>query len=101
MKNGINYLHSYLRLNIFYNSYFVYNSHSQIRYIANKCLQYNSIAVVECHSNSTYEHNNTEMSSENSSGVIKKRVLSIQSHVVHGYVGNKSATFPLQVNTHI
>ncbi|XP_046848869.1 LOW QUALITY PROTEIN: pyridoxal kinase-like [Xenia sp. Carnegie-2017] len=26
------------------------------------------------------------------------RVLSIQSHVVHGYVGNKSATFPLQVN---
>ncbi|XP_037039320.1 pyridoxal kinase [Bradysia coprophila] len=25
------------------------------------------------------------------------RVLSIQSHVVHGYVGNKSATFPLQV----
>lgn len=26
-----------------------------------------------------------------------KRVLSIQSHVVHGYVGNKSATFPLQV----
>lgn len=30
-----------------------------------------------------------------------KRVLSIQSHVVHGYVGNKSATFPLQVNTTI
>lgn len=26
-----------------------------------------------------------------------KRVLSIQSHVVSGYVGNKSATFPLQV----
>ncbi|CAB3988199.1 Pyridoxal kinase [Paramuricea clavata] len=26
------------------------------------------------------------------------RVLSIQSHVVHGYVGNKSATFPLQVH---
>ncbi|EGD72254.1 pyridoxal/pyridoxine/pyridoxamine kinase [Salpingoeca rosetta] len=25
------------------------------------------------------------------------RVLSIQSHVVHGYVGNKAATFPLQV----
>uniref|UniRef100_A0A2P2IA92 Pyridoxal kinase n=2 Tax=Hirondellea gigas TaxID=1518452 RepID=A0A2P2IA92_9CRUS len=25
------------------------------------------------------------------------RVLSLQSHVVHGYVGNKSATFPLQV----
>ena len=25
------------------------------------------------------------------------RVLSIQSHVVSGYVGNKSATFPLQV----
>lgn len=28
---------------------------------------------------------------------INPRVLSIQSHVVHGYVGNKSATFPLQV----
>lgn len=26
-----------------------------------------------------------------------RRVLSIQSHVVHGYVGNKSAVFPLQV----
>lgn len=25
------------------------------------------------------------------------RVLSIQSHVVHGYVGNKSSTFPLQL----
>lgn len=28
-----------------------------------------------------------------------KRVLSIQSHVVHGYVGNKVATFPLQVGS--
>ena len=27
-----------------------------------------------------------------------KRVLSIQSHVVHGYVGNCAATFPLQVS---
>lgn len=27
----------------------------------------------------------------------QKRVLSIQSHVVHGYVGNKCAVFPLQV----
>ena len=26
-----------------------------------------------------------------------RRVLSIQSHVVHGYVGNKCATFPLQL----
>jgi len=25
------------------------------------------------------------------------RVLSIQSHVVHGYVGNKAAVFPLQL----
>eukprot|EP01044_Picomonas_judraskeda_P034802 COSAG03_NODE_14595_length_458_cov_2.167131_1_plen_31_part_01 len=24
------------------------------------------------------------------------RVLSIQSHVVHGHVGNKSAVFPMQ-----
>lgn len=31
-----------------------------------------------------------------------RRVLSIQSHVVSGYVGNKSATFPLQVgNEHL
>jgi len=29
--------------------------------------------------------------------MVLKRVLSIQSHVVSGYVGNKSATFPLQV----
>lgn len=28
-----------------------------------------------------------------------KKVLSIQSHVVSGYVGNKCAVFPLQVNT--
>lgn len=27
---------------------------------------------------------------------IHKRVLSIQSHVVHGYVGNRCAVFPLQ-----
>ena len=26
-----------------------------------------------------------------------KRVLSIQSHVVHGYVGNRAAVFPLQL----
>ncbi|XP_037933769.1 pyridoxal kinase-like [Teleopsis dalmanni] len=31
------------------------------------------------------------------SQAINRRVLSIQSHVVFGYVGNKSATFPLQV----
>ncbi|XP_073836417.1 pyridoxal kinase [Musca autumnalis] len=37
------------------------------------------------------------MSSANSTEQSKRRVLSIQSHVVHGYVGNKSATFPLQV----
>lgn len=28
--------------------------------------------------------------------MVAKKVLSIQSHVVHGYVGNKAATFPLQ-----
>jgi len=28
---------------------------------------------------------------------MNKRVLSIQSHVVHGYVGNKAAVFPLQL----
>ncbi|XP_013117602.2 pyridoxal kinase [Stomoxys calcitrans] len=37
------------------------------------------------------------MSSAENIETSKKRVLSIQSHVVHGYVGNKSATFPLQV----
>ncbi|KAL5106221.1 Pyridoxal kinase [Taenia crassiceps] len=29
-----------------------------------------------------------------------KRVLSVQSHVVHGYVGNKSAVFPLQLHNY-
>lgn len=36
-------------------------------------------------------------SSPQQQAISKRRVLSIQSHVVHGYVGNKSATFPLQV----
>ena len=31
----------------------------------------------------------------------ERRVLSIQSHVVHGYVGNNAAVFPLQVYTYI
>ena len=26
-----------------------------------------------------------------------KKVLSVQSHVVHGYVGNRCAVFPLQL----
>ncbi|CCE65754.1 hypothetical protein TPHA_0M01790 [Tetrapisispora phaffii CBS 4417] len=38
----------------------------------------------------TGNNNNQEISERT------KRVLSIQSHVVHGYVGNKAATFPLQ-----
>ena len=29
---------------------------------------------------------------------IKGRVLSVQSSVVHGYVGNKSSVFPLQLH---
>lgn len=37
-------------------------------------------------------------SSEQAKLPVNRRVLSIQSHVVHGYVGNKSATFPLQVS---
>ena len=32
-----------------------------------------------------------------SNSIGERRVLSIQSHVVHGYVGNRAATFPLQV----
>ena len=35
------------------------------------------------------------MSDDSSSST--RRVLSIQSHVVSGYVGNKSAAFPLQL----
>lgn len=35
------------------------------------------------------------MEAEN--GCLKGRVLSIQSHVVHGYVGNKCCVFPLQL----
>lgn len=34
---------------------------------------------------------------EGEAAAMECRVLSIQSHVVRGYVGNKSATFPLQV----
>lgn len=30
-------------------------------------------------------------------GATLPRVLSVQSHVVHGYVGNKCAVFPLQL----
>ena len=37
------------------------------------------------------------MGVSNTSIMAEKRVLSIQSHVVHGYVGNNAATFPLQV----
>lgn len=29
---------------------------------------------------------------------VEKNILSIQSHVTHGYVGNKAATFPLQLH---
>lgn len=29
---------------------------------------------------------------------MESRILSIQSHVVSGYVGNKSAVFPMQVS---
>lgn len=29
------------------------------------------------------------------------KILSIQSHVVHGYVGNRAAVFPLQVRKKI
>lgn len=45
----------------------------------------------------------SEQQQRNQSSIVdsagtNNRVLSIQSHVVHGYVGNKSATFPLQVS---
>ena len=44
--------------------------------------------IIKCHI--TYSSRNIMSSNE-------LRVLSIQSHVVSGYVGNKSATFPLQL----
>lgn len=55
----------------------------------------NSSRFVSSTSSSSYSallHLTQKMSSAS-----QKRVLSIQSHVVHGYVGNKSATFPLQL----
>lgn len=57
-------------------------------------LQHNQLVCSEA--NKTY----FIITVETMSGTSKTpRVLSIQSHVVHGYVGNKSATFPLQVCT--
>lgn len=47
-------------------------------------------------SSSAFLHLRRKMSSS-ITPMTQKRVLSIQSHVVHGYVGNKSATFPLQL----
>jgi pyridoxine kinase len=41
---------------------------------------------------------NINKESKGSSLATNKRVLSIQSHVVYGYVGNKCATFPLQLH---
>jgi len=38
-----------------------------------------------------------DSSSNNKNNKNNKRVLSIQSHVVYGYVGNKAAVFPLQL----
>ena len=41
---------------------------------------------------------NIHLASMATDGESPGRVLSIQSHVVHGYVGNKSAVFPLQLH---
>ena len=49
---------------------------------------YPLLHIIKCHI--TYSSRNIMSSNE-------LRVLSIQSHVVSGYVGNKSATFPLQL----
>lgn len=46
--------------------------------------------------NDSYANGGSYTNGVETSG-INRRVLAIQSHVVHGYVGNKSATFPLQV----
>lgn len=42
-------------------------------------------------------HADVELTRESKMSSEQPHVLSIQSHVVSGYVGNKSATFPLQV----
>lgn len=39
----------------------------------------------------------TSLAKTNDDNTSKRRVLSIQSHVVSGYVGNKAAVFPLQL----
>ena len=49
---------------------------------------------------SSNNNNNSSSSLACSSSITDRstpRVLSIQSHVVHGYVGNKCAVFPLQL----
>eukprot|EP00397_Hematodinium_sp_SG-2012_P035041 GEMP01037642.1.p1 GENE.GEMP01037642.1~~GEMP01037642.1.p1 ORF type:complete len:501 (+),score=72.38 GEMP01037642.1:109-1503(+) len=44
------------------------------------------------------EQSNIQLQPEKSrSLMLTRRVLSVQSHVVHGYVGNKCAVFPLQL----
>lgn len=45
----------------------------------------------------TSERRKPQAPSSSYMATAENRVLSIQSHVVHGYVGNKSAVFPLQV----
>lgn len=44
-------------------------------------------------STTNIQYNNINQNEDSVNG----RVLSIQSHVVHGYVGNRSAVFPLQL----
>ena len=42
-------------------------------------------------------HSSSNSRNDSSSSSSRRRVLSIQSHVVSGYVGNKAAVFPLQL----
>lgn len=49
-----------------------------------------------CHQQLVF-HEMTSLAKNNKDNTSKRRVLSIQSHVVSGYVGNKVAVFPLQL----
>ena len=45
----------------------------------------------------TYSTGDKQGESNMTTKKLRRRVLSIQSHVVHGYVGNRCAVFPLQL----
>ena len=54
-------------------------------------------ADVEAADGTTHSNSSSVSSNSNIKNNNRRRVLSIQSHVVSGYVGNKAAVFPLQL----